>query len=100
MIELKIDKFEKGKVTFYISRQDEEDYDRLHDKPFTLKLSKRFYHLKSRGFIGFYPKFYTFFIRGNCKDRDYRRITVRISEYLNIFELIKKYNETFFQKVI
>ena len=96
MIELKVDFCVNGYVTFHIERQDEEDYVRLDDKPFTLKLSEGFYHLKSRGFIGFNTKIYTFFVRGNCKDKEYRRIVVSISNYLIIYKLVKKYNETCF----
>ena len=96
MIELKVDKFENGKVTFYISRQDKEDYDRLHYKPFTFKLSDGFnYNLESEGFMNFYPEIHTFCVRGLMKDRDYIRQEVSFSEYLIIYELVNKYNEVF-----
>ena len=98
MIELKIDKFEKGKVTFHISRQDLEDYKRLYDKPFALKLSGGFeYILKTC--VG--PSFYRgtevkeLFVRGDDRSSDYYKIKVSISEYLNIYELVNKYNEEF-----
>ena len=100
MIELKIDKFEKGKVVFHIERQDEEDYDRLsdrlNDKPVAFKLSDGFnYYLESRGFIEFYPNTHTFYVRGTIRELDYTRIEVSIAEYLIIYELINKYNEKF-----
>ena len=98
MIELKIVEFKNGKVTFYISRQDEEDYERLDDEPFTLKLSDGFeYTLKSC----VYPSFYRgtevkeLFVRGENRSSDYYKIKVSISEYLIVFELVKKYNEKF-----
>ena len=97
MIELKVDKFENGKVTFYISRQDKEDYDRLHYKPFTFKLSDGFnYNLESKCFIEFCPNIHTFYVRGSYKAEDYSRIEVAFSEYLIIYELVNKYNEEFF----
>ena len=98
MIELKIDKFKNGKVSFYISRQDEEDYNRLYDEPFTLKLSDGFeYTLKSCVFPDFYreKEFKELFVRGENRGGDYCKIIVSMSEYLNIFELVKKYNEKF-----
>ena len=77
MIELKVDKFEEGKVTFYISRQDKEDYERLCYKPFTLKLSDGFeYILKTC----VYPDFYRgtevkeLFVRGDNRSNDYDKI--------------------------
>lgn len=94
MIELKVDKFENGKVTFYISRQDEEDYKRLRSV-FSITLSDGFnYCLESEGFMDFYPAIHTFCVRGVYKDRDYIRKEVDFSEYLIIYELVKKYNET------
>ena len=96
MIELKVDKFEKGKVTFHISRQDEEDYERLSDIPVAFKLSGGFnYYLESKGFIEFYPNIHTFYVRGNYKEKDFKRIKVAFSEYLIIYELVNKYNEKF-----
>lgn len=97
MIKLKVDKFEKGKVVFHISKQDEEDYDRLHNKPVALKLSDGCnYYLESEGFIEFYPNLHTFYVRGSYKEKDFKRIKVAFSEYLIIFELVKKYNEKFY----
>ena len=96
MLELKVDKFENGKVTFYIERQDEEDYERLNDENVTFKLSDGFiYRLESCGFISFYPELHTFCVRGAFKDRDFERIEVAFSEYLIIYELVNKYNEEF-----
>lgn len=96
MIELKVDKFEDGKVTFHIERQDKEDYDRLRSV-FSIKLSDGFtYCLNSEGFMDFYPGIHTFCVRGVFKDRDYIRKEVEFSEYLIIYELVKEYNETCF----
>ena len=99
MIELKIVKFKDGKVAFYIEGQDLEDYARLHDEPFTLKLSDGFeYKLESC----IYPSYggkevrELFVLCGNNRRSEYDTIRVGVSEYLNIFELVKKYNETFF----
>ena len=95
MIKLKVDKFEKGKVTFHISRQDLEDYEKLI-RVFSTKLSDGFsYYLESCGFIGFYPELHTFCVRGFNKERDFERIEVAFSEYLIIYELVNKYNEEF-----
>ena len=98
MIELKVCEFKNGKVTFYISRQDEEDYNRLNDKPFALKLSDGFeYTLKTCAYPAFYreKEVKEFFVRGDNRSDDYDKIRVSISEYLNIYELVKKYNEEF-----
>lgn len=99
MIELTVDKFEKGKVVFHISRQDEEDYKRLEEE-ITFKISGINYFISTGYFPGFYPNIRTFYVRGNLKEKDFKRIRVEFSEYLIIYELVKKYNENFFQKVI
>ena len=96
MIELKVDEFENGYVTFHIEKQDLED---------DLRLSKQYFSFEINGvnfFIvsGAYPIFYSedkyFFVRGTIREEDSRRIEVSMSEYLNIFELVKKYNEKFY----
>ena len=99
MIELKVDEFKDCKVTFHISRQDKEDYKRLNAKPFTLKLSDGSeYKLESSCS---FPYFYgekavkELCVRGDNRSSDYDRISVSISEYLNIFVLVQKYNEKF-----
>ena len=99
MIELKVDKFENGNVVFHIEEQDVEDYNRLDDKPFTVKLSDGSeYKLKSCAYPAFYREkaVKELFVRGENRGCDYDEITVSISEYLNIFELVKKYNEKFY----
>lgn len=92
MIELKIDKFEKGKVTFHISRQDAEDYQRLRCKPFILKLSDgKEYWLFSSCCPGYLNR--DFFVRGKDSSMDNTKMIVEFTEFLKIFELLKEYNE-------
>ena len=90
MIELKVDDFENGKVYFHISRQDKEDYDRL-----SVIGGRRYgkYCLICANYPEVRGRY--FFVRGDYKEEDSRRIEVSMSEYLIIFELIKKYNEKF-----
>ena len=95
MIELKIDEFEDGYVTFHISRQDKEDYKRLNTKMRTFEINGTNFNILKYNYPDFYIKDRSFFVRGNCKEEDFRRIEVSISEYLIIVELIKKYNEKF-----
>ena len=95
MIELKVDEFENGKVSFHISRQDAEDYDRLQKQSCSFEINGIKFFIIS----GTYPSFYSddkyFFVRGDLTEADSDRIEVDFSEYLNIFELVKKYNEKF-----
>ena len=102
MIELKVDDFLEGKVSFHIERQDEEDYKRLSQQYFPFEINGTNFVIVSGAYPSFYSEDKHFFVRGNIKEEDYRRIRVSIAEYLNIFELVKKYNEKFFkiQKVI
>ena len=85
-------------MSFHIERQDKEDYYRLHDKPFALKFSDGFEYTLN---TSVYPYFYRgtelkeLFVRGGNRSNDYDSIKVSISEYLNIYELVKKYNEEF-----
>ena len=95
MIELKVDEFENGIVSFYISRQDEEDYDRLSKQYFSFEISGVKFLIRSGGYPNFYSDDKEFFVRGTIRELDYTRIKVSISEYLIIFELVKKYNEKF-----
>ena len=96
MIELKVDEFENGNVSFHIERQDKEDYDRLQEQFCLFEINGVKFIIVS----GCYPTFYSddklFFVRGTIREEDYKRIRVSISEYLNIFELVKKYNEKFY----
>ena len=94
MIELKVDKFENGRVFFYIERQDEEDYDRLSKQYFSFEISG--VKIISGGYPNFYSDDKEFFVRGTIRELDYTRIEVSISEYLIIYELVKKYNEKFY----
>ena len=92
MIELKIDKFKNGKVTFHISRQDKEDYARLGYKPFCLTLSDgKKYWL----FASCCPDYFNgqLFVRGKDSSKDNRKIIVKFTEFLKIFELLKEYNK-------
>ena len=92
MIELKIDKFIDGKVTFHISRQDKEDYERLGYKHFNLELSDgQEYYLFSSCCPGYFNR--DFFVRGKESSMDNRKIIVEFTEFLKIFELLKAYNE-------
>ena len=93
MIELKIDEFKNGIVTFHISRQEEEDYERLDHKLFTLKFPDgKEYWLSSV----YSPCYYNreFFVRGNDKTRDNQKMIAEFTEFLKIFELLKEYNKT------
>ena len=95
MIELKVDFCVNGYVTFHIERQDEEDYKRLYNKPFIVKLSDGSeYELKTCAYPAFYreKELKQLFVRGENSGCDYDEITVSISEYLNIFELVQRYN--------
>ena len=91
MIELKVDSCVNGMVSFHISRQDKEDYDRLN------VIGGRRYG-KYRLISANYPEVRerNFFVRGDYKEKDTERIKVAFSEYLIIFELVKKYNEKFY----
>ena len=95
MIELKIDEFEDGYVTFHISRQDKEDYKRLNSEMRTFEINGTSFNILKFNFPAFYIEDRNFFVRGNYKEKDFKRIKVSFSEYLIIFELIKKYNEKF-----
>ena len=95
MIELKVDEFFDGKVNFHIERQDEEDYNRIRNHNIFFEVDKNIYHLYSGAFPFFYQDEKEFFVRGTEKKFDDTKLTVTISEYLNIFELVKKYNEKF-----
>ena len=95
MIELKVDDFLEGKVAFYIERQDKEDYDRLQEQDCSFEINGVKFLIRSGGYPSFYSEDKQFFVRGTIRELDYTRIEVSISEYLNIFELVKKYNEKF-----
>ena len=95
MIELKVDEFEDGYVTFHISRQDKEDYKRLNSNMRTFEINGTDFNILKFNYPAFYIEDRNFFVRGNFKERDFERIKVAFSEYLIIFELVKKYNEKF-----
>ena len=91
MIELKIDEFKDGSVTFHISRQDVADYQRLRHGPFILKLSDgKEYWLFSSCCPGYLNR--DFFVRGSDSSMDNHKINVTFAEFLKIFELLKEYN--------
>lgn len=97
MIELTVDEFKNRRVTFHISKQEAEDYKRLKQKPFLLELSDGFeYTLKTCMYPSFYKEDKELFVRGENEKMDCRILEVSLSEYLIIFELVKKYNEKFF----
>lgn len=87
MIELKIDKFEDGKVSFHIERQDEEDYDRLRI------LGGRLYG-KYRLMSASYPEIRgrDFFVRGWDESLNNVKCCVDFNDYLDIYDSIKAYN--------
>ena len=87
MIELKVDKFENGYVTFHISRQDKEDYERLRGGRI-IRYGK--YRLLSNG----YPEVrgWDFFVRGRDQRKNETRCCVDFNDYLDIYESIKAYN--------
>ena len=95
MIELKIDDFRDGNVTFHISRQDKEDYDRLECGSFRLTLSdgKEYRLLSSCGPCYLNGEENCFFVRGWDMARDNQKTIVEFTEFLKIFELVKAYNE-------
>lgn len=94
MIELKVDKFENGKVVFHIERQDIEDYIRLKKCAKQIKLDNgKIYLLQSAGYPEINNK--KFFVRGVMSNYDENCITTSLNNYLNIFECIKKYNNEF-----
>ena len=95
MIELKIDDFRNGKVTFHISRQDEEDYDKLRGVfvPLTLSDGKKYWLYSGYSPNYFYGEENCFFVRGFDSTRDNQKIMVEFTEFLKIFELLKEYNK-------
>ena len=93
MIELKVDKFEDGIVTFYISRQDVEDYDRLKVSRYFCLDNGKIYSLQSCRYPATDVK--KLFVRGLSKERDETLLRTDFCDYLNIFECIKKYNKEF-----
>lgn len=93
MIELKVDEFEKGKVVFHISRQDEEDYIRLKLAKQIILDSGDFYYLQSIGCPQIRNKH--FLVRGWMSHYDNIYLSTSLIDYLMIFECIKKYNKEF-----
>ena len=95
MIELKIDKFIDGVVTFHISRQDKEDYEKLKVAPFPLTLSDgKEYRLCSDYAPAYYNGEKCFFVRGTNSEIDNTKMIVTFTDFLKIFELLKEYNKT------
>ena len=94
MIELKVDEFKDCKVTFHISRQDKEDYEIL-SKSCSFEINGTKFFIVSSALPTFFIEEKYFFVRGIFKEKDYERIEVSMSEYLIIYELVKKYNEKF-----
>ena len=94
MIELKVDEFKDCKVTFHISRQDLEDYERLK-KPCSFEINGIKFFIVSSALPTFFIEEKYFFVRGIFKEKDFERIEVSIAEYLIIYELVKKYNKKF-----
>ena len=96
MIELTVDEFKEGKVTFHISRQDVEDYKRLDHNPFSLILSDgKYYHLNSINYPDYNNVNKYFFVRGWDSSMDNMKIMVEFTDFLKIFELLKEYNKYF-----
>ena len=95
MIELKVDSCVNGKVSFHISRQDLEDDLRLIKQSCSFEINGIKFFVASGAYPSFYSEDKYFFVRGNCKEEDFKRIEVDFSEYLIAYELVKKYNEKF-----
>lgn len=93
MIELKVHKFEDGIVTFYISRQDKEDYKILKEERYVCLDNGKIYSLQSCRHPTLDIK--KLFVRGLSKERDETLLRTDFCDYLNIFECIKKYNKEF-----
>lgn len=93
MIELNVDAFIDGNVIFHIVRQDEEDYKRLKEGEITFEINGIDYIISTASFPEFYFERKQFYVRGRNKANDFDQIEVSLSEYLNIYELVKKYNE-------
>ena len=94
MIELNIDEFRDGVVTFHISRQDKEDYEKLRGKPFPLILSDgKEYGLYSGYFPAYRHQEEILFVRGEDSSMDNTKMIVEFTEFLKIFELLKEYNK-------
>ena len=85
MIELKVDKFEKGEVTFHIERQ--EDFSLHHTG-----MKCGVYRIKKEN----HPEIRTFqkifFVRGHAKSLDRTEMKVSIQEYLELIESINIFN--------
>lgn len=90
MIELKVDKFEEGEVTFHIERQ--EDFS-LH----CTGMQCGVYRIKKENHPEIRPCHKVFFVRGNAKSLNRTEMKVSIQEYLmliesiNIFKVEMKY---------
>ena len=96
MIELKIDEFRDGKVTFHISHQDEEDYEKLRNAPFLFPISDgKVYGLFSDRYPQYYERHRRFFVRGREGSENEKEITVNLTDYLNIIELLQFYHKTY-----
>ena len=96
MIELTVDEFKNGKVTFHISRQDKEDYEKLRGNPFPLTLSDgkeyRLYSINCPDYINYIRG--ELFVRGTNSEKDNTKMIAPFAEFLRIFELVKEYNKT------
>ena len=93
MIELKVDEFKDGYVTFHISRQDKEDYKILKEERYVCLDNGKIYSLQSYS----HPDIVEgkrLFVRGSYNEVDERLLVTSLDDYLNICECVKKYNES------
>ena len=91
MIELKVDKFKEGMVTFHISHQDEEDYVILREG-FYRNIKGTEYELRSL----LYPAYHQeglLFVRGVKDTFDEVTMECLLEIYLDLLELTKEYNK-------
>ena len=85
MIELKIDEFKNGKVTFHISRQDNFLLPEEGVKCGRF-IIKKDCHPEAR------LKYNIFFIRGSARSLDNKEMCVSINDYIDIFSSISIFN--------
>ena len=94
MIELKVDKFKKGIVTFHISHQDEEDYEILREG-FYRNIKDTEYELRSLLYPAYHHqgKEVILFVRGVKDIFDELTMECLLEIYLDLLTLIKEYNK-------
>ena len=94
MIELKIEDFKDGIVTFHISRQDKDDYEKCNPSPFRIKMEGKQYFIISQKYPCYQEGLNTFYIRGKNFVKDEQVMSCTIGGYLNLVKLLEMYNST------